>query len=305
MIGVYAPGRDCTDLLSFIKSYERKIPIDYYEKITDKEKITFLLLWKSTESILKSCKNIRVVMSFGAGVDFLNPYLSILKGVKVLRFSDPYLSNEVASYIFTAIMNHKKNLIAYKELNSWKPIKDTPLNDINVGIFGLGRIGKVVSELLALVGVRVTGFGKTQRNGSQGAYYSSRYDIEKNFSKLDYIVNILPLTSETKEFFDEGLLSLAKPTAYFINVGRGKTINEGVLSNKLSSHKLAGACLDVFEEEPLPIDSPLWKMKQVLITPHCAGITNWKELALQVHSNYNKMVNGDLIPNQIDYKKGY
>jgi phosphoglycerate dehydrogenase-like enzyme len=123
----------------------------------------------------------------------------------------------------------------------------------------------------------------------------------------DFVVVALPLTDETHHILDAAAFDAMKKTAYLVNVGRGPLIDESALVAALKVGKLAGAALDVFEEEPLPEDSPLWDMENVIISPHLSGYSRYlsdETLTLFVE-NLNRYLAGLPLYNQVDLKKGY
>jgi phosphoglycerate dehydrogenase-like enzyme len=126
-------------------------------------------------------------------------------------------------------------------------------------------------------------------------------------SECDFVVLTLPLTEATRAIIDEEALKVMKPSAYLVNVGRGELIDQDALIAALKAKDIAGAALDVFEEEPLPEDSPLWAMENVIISPHVAGISRHLEeetLALFVE-NLNRYLSELPLYNRIDVDKGY
>ncbi|MER2110875.1 MAG: NAD(P)-dependent oxidoreductase, partial [Desemzia incerta] len=133
-------------------------------------------------------------------------------------------------------------------------------------------------------------------------------DMIDHLKKADVVVNILPLTSETKAFFDQKMFTEMKEGTLFINVGRGPTVNTKDLIQALDDGKLAFAGLDVFETEPLPEDSPLWDRKDVLVTPHISGNAEHYNTRLFniFEENIRAFVEGEELPrNLVDYDKSY
>ncbi len=126
-------------------------------------------------------------------------------------------------------------------------------------------------------------------------------------NKADYVVAIVPLTDETTHLFGREEFRAMKETAYFINMARGQVVNEEELIYALEEGWIAGAALDVFEEEPLPADSPLYKLDNVLITPHVGGVhPDYHKKALQVFlSNLERYQQNLELNNLVDYNRGY
>jgi phosphoglycerate dehydrogenase-like enzyme len=174
-------------------------------------------------------------------------------------------------------------------------------------VLGLGGIGTEVARRAAALDMRVVGTRRSSREGPDFVdYVGLSSEILALAAQADYIVNALPLTPETTSLLDAEFFAAAKPGAQFINVGRGKTVVTADLVSALASGKLAGAGLDVTEPEPLPEDSPLWHMDNVIITPHVAsGGGNWDRQAIVLRENLRRFVAGDALLNVVDPKLGY
>ncbi|MGG5252324.1 D-2-hydroxyacid dehydrogenase [Neobacillus sp. SM06] len=164
-----------------------------------------------------------------------------------------------------------------------------------IGIIGVGAIGKETAKIAKAFGMKVLGVrnsGKPDENVDE--MYTSA-ELHTVLPQCDYVVVTLPLTKETHHLFTAAQFQLMKSSAFFINIGRGEIILEQDLIAALENGEIAGAGLDVFATEPLPESSPLWKMENVIITPHTAGSTE----------HYDKRVIHEiLIPNLHDYLSG-
>jgi phosphoglycerate dehydrogenase-like enzyme len=127
--------------------------------------------------------------------------------------------------------------------------------------------------------------------------------------QVDVVLAAAPLTPETRHLLSDAAFAAMKPTAIVMNVGRGPVIDEGALVRALQQKRIAAAALDVFEREPLPADSPLWDMENVLISPHCTDRTrepDWLDLTMQCFlDNFQRYVKGEPLLNIVDKKAGY
>ncbi len=180
-----------------------------------------------------------------------------------------------------------------------------------VGILGLGAIGNEVARLSKLMGTNVlaTRRSSTKRETSAGPVDellppSQMLDI---FQRSDFVVATLPLTPETTHIVAEKELRAMKPTAYLLNVGRGALIDEAVLVKALKEHWIAGAGLDVFEKEPLPPESELWTLPNVIMTPHNSGQTDdYVERVLRIfNESLKRYLAGQPPLNIVDKSRGY
>jgi len=132
-------------------------------------------------------------------------------------------------------------------------------------------------------------------------------DLDKLVADSDILSLHLPLLPETRHIIDARRLALMKPSAFLINVARGALVDEAALIDVLKDHKIAGAALDVFTEEPLPKDSPFWTLENVLITPHTAAVTDrlWERHNQLIGENLRRFLDGKPLLNLIDKRRGY
>ena len=177
----------------------------------------------------------------------------------------------------------------------------------NLLVVGLGGIGTEVARRAAALEMRVTGTRRSSREGPDFVEYVGLSDeLLELAGKADFIVSALPLTPETSGLFDKEFFAATKRGAYFINVGRGKTVVTADLVAALESGWLAGAGLDVTEPEPLPSNHPLWQMRNVIITPHVSGRggDRFRHVTL-IQENVRRFVAGDALLNVVDPQLGY
>ena len=147
------------------------------------------------------------------------------------------------------------------------------MHEKTIGIIGVGTIGKEVAKIAKAFGMRVIGI---RHSGKQQDFVDEMYtqhQLDEVLPRCDYVVVTLPLTKDTHRLFSTKQFDLMKSSAFFINIGRGEIVHEDALIQALQTGNIAGAGLDVFEQEPLNTDSPLWSLENVMITPHTSGST--------------------------------
>jgi phosphoglycerate dehydrogenase-like enzyme len=175
-------------------------------------------------------------------------------------------------------------------------------------VVGAGSIGAETGRLLRSVGLRVRGVARTARPPDD--VFESIVgpdDLHTELATADHVVNVLPITPATRRMFGSAQFAAMKPTAVFVNIGRGATVDEPALIQALRGGVIAGAALDVFDEEPLPAENPLWRMPNVLVSPHRAGDhEGWEAdvVALFV-ANLRRFVAGEPLRNVVDVELGY
>jgi len=188
------------------------------------------------------------------------------------------------------------------------PAKLTALEGKTVLVVGLGGIGTEVARRANSLGMRVVATRASGREGPPFVSYVGLPDeLRKLASEADFIVNTAPLTTATTGMFDAGFFAAAKQGAFFINVGRGKSVVQEDLVAALKSGRIAGAGLDVTDPEPLPADNPLWKFPNVIITPHVSADSDVDEQVrfAILRENLRRYVAGEKMLSVVDVAKGY
>lgn len=182
------------------------------------------------------------------------------------------------------------------------------VQDATLGLIGLGSIGREVAKRARALGMRVVAVREHPEKGGEGVdAVHGPADLNRMLAEADYVVIAAPITSATQSLFDSARLAHMKPDAYLINVSRGQLVDEGALAEALRQKKIAGAALDVFSVEPLPPDSPLWGLDNLLITPHTAAVTEklWERHYQLMRENLRRYLAGEALLGVVDKKKGY
>ena len=199
----------------------------------------------------------------------------------------------------------------YQRDEKWQGRSQTSITDLygkNLLVVGLGAIGTDVAKRADAFGMKVTATRNSSHEGPPFVSYVGLPDeLPKLIAEADFVVNVLPLTPETKNLFDAAMFARMKPTAYFINVGRGGSVVTDDLVAALKAKKIAGAALDVVDPDPLTPGHPLWHIPNVVITPHVASFSEAKGDRAQamMRENARRFVAGDKMLSVLDLKKGY
>ena len=208
---------------------------------------------------------LRVIQTLSAGVDWLVGHVP--EHVMVCNARGVY-DAPLAEWVVGAILAMQRGLVQSRDAQArgaWEAIEPPELSGRRVVILGLGSIGTAIADRLRPFGVEVIGVGRTARDGVRGLA-----DLDEVLRDAEILVNILPLTSETRGLLDARRLRLLPDGALLVNAGRGRTIETAALVEQLRAGRIRAA-LDVTDPEPLPPDHPLWGLPNVLITPHMAG----------------------------------
>lgn len=172
---------------------------------------------------------------------------------------------------------------------SYIMFRGTELNNKRLGLIGLGAIGIRVAKIAQTFGMQVQCYDPYLKPGAAQELNISAVDLKELFRTSDFISTHCKVTPETTGMIDYGLLSLMKPTAYFINTARSKITKEEDIIRILSEHKIAGAALDVFDKEPMGADHPLLKLDNCYVVPHIGGATN------EVVEHHSRIITDDII----------
>ncbi|GAB3715004.1 D-2-hydroxyacid dehydrogenase [Amycolatopsis oliviviridis] len=235
-----------------------------------------------------------------------------------LQESDVVLTNSrgvfdgaIAEYVLGVVLAFAKDFVRSWELQRqkhWKHRESERISGRRVLVVGTGPIGRSIARTLRAAGMSVAGVGRRPRDGDPdfGEVYSSS-DLAHRLPEADYVVAVAPLTEQTKGMFDAGAFAAMKPGARFVNVGRGELVVTPDLVDALWDGHLGGAALDVFDTEPLPPESPLWTMENVLISPHMSGdFIGWRNTLVEVFAdNFRRWRAGEPLRNVVDKQLGY
>jgi phosphoglycerate dehydrogenase-like enzyme len=171
----------------------------------------------------------------------------------------------------------------------------------------MGAIGEAVARRARAFGMRVLGTQRTPRPNEWAEEVLGPDGTERVLSESDYVVVILPLTSETRGCLGASMLEKLRPGAVLVNMARGGIVDEEALATMLRAGRLRGAALDVFDEEPLPATSPLWDVPNLVVTPHVAGFSrDYLPRSFEIFAdNVRRLERGEALLNEIDRERGY
>jgi phosphoglycerate dehydrogenase-like enzyme len=172
----------------------------------------------------------------------------------------------------------------------------------------LGSIGQGIAKGAKALGMHVIAVREHPQKGSGDAHeVHAIAQLDGLLPRADYVVITAPLTEVTRNLFNAERLARMRRDAYLINVARGPIVDEAALARALNKNQLAGAALDVFASEPLPTDSPLWNLENLLITPHSASLSEkmWQRHFVLISENLRRYLSGKPLLNVVDKKKGY
>jgi len=226
------------------------------------------------DRLIADAKNLRWIASLATGVDhFLRcPHLrreTILTSARGIH--GPSM-RETAAWLMLAVSRGAERLVHAKDAHRWDRGDPWPLLAGKTAVVvGIGVSGIAIGELLKAFGMRVIGLSRTPREVAGFDAMMPTDRLAQAAAEADYLINVLPASAENRGIFSRAVFAAMKPSAVFINVGRGETVDEAVLIECLKDRRIAGAGLDVFANSPLRPDSPFWDLPNVVISPQQGG----------------------------------
>ncbi|MFG2089833.1 D-2-hydroxyacid dehydrogenase [Spirillospora sp. NPDC048824] len=245
-----------------------------------------------------------------AGVDRLL-FPGLVESDAVVTNSRGVFDEPIAEYVLGLVLTFAKDLHTTVRLQGerhWRHRETERITGARALVVGTGPIGRAIARRLSAAGLAVSGAGRTARDGDPDFGLVHPVErLDEAFAGADYVVLAAPLTPQTRGMIDAAALDRMRPSARLINVGRGQLVAEADLVAALRAGRIAGAALDVFEDEPLPASSPLWDMPNVVVSPHMSGdVIGWRdELVRLFAGNFDRYATGRGLHNVVDKRLGY
>jgi phosphoglycerate dehydrogenase-like enzyme len=273
----------------------------------DVKSVNLAQIWKYTRAV-------RWVHSLSAGVDkILFPELAESK--VPLTNARGVFKRSLAEFVVLGILFHFKKLrrlIDNQRGHKWDDFYVKLANERVMGVVGYGEVGRECALLAKGLGLRIHAVRRKPERSANDPVLDRIFnpqELHEMLAQIDVLICAAPLTTGTHHMISDSEFKVMKPTAIVINVGRGPVIDEAAMIRALQNKRIAGASLDVFEEEPLSDTSPLWNMENVLISPHCTDRTedpDWLDLSMAAFiENFHRYQKGEALENVVDKKAGY
>jgi phosphoglycerate dehydrogenase-like enzyme len=269
--------------------------------------VDFREIWKHTKSV-------RWVHSLSAGVESLL-FPELVESTVPVTNARGVFKRPLAEFAVLGMLFHFKRvrrLIDNQREHKWDNFYVKLANQRVMGVVGYGEIGRECALLAKAFGLKIHAVRRNPEKSANDPLADRVFKLEElneMLAEVDVLVCAAPLTPETHHMIGDAQFKAMKPTAIVINVGRGPVIEQTALIRALEKKQIAGASLDVFEEEPLPVSSPLWDMENVLISPHCTDRTedpDWLALSMQNFiENFHRYQKGAPLENVVDKRAGY
>ncbi|MFZ9297528.1 MAG: 2-hydroxyacid dehydrogenase [Hylemonella sp.] len=271
------------------------------------EPADYAIVWAPPQQFIDEQTRLRALFNIGAGVDALlqmkNP-----PAVPIVRLDDAGMSVQMADYVCHALIRHFREFDLYAvdvAQGKWSYRRPRPRSDFPVGIMGLGVLGQRVAQAVQQFDFPVLGWSRRPKQLAGVSCFAGLAELPAFLAASRVLVCLLPLTEETQNILRHDTLSQLQPGGYVINVARGAHLVEQDLLALLDSGHLAGAMLDVFRQEPLPLGHAFWTHPKICVTPHTAARTLRDESIAQIVQKIGALERGEPIAGWVDLKKGY
>jgi len=250
-----------------------------------------------SDDLMKRAEKLQWIQSMISGMDSILELPSLKKDIILTSargIHGPQMS-ELALLLMLAFVKRFPQNMRNQDQKTWGRLEVSLLFNKKVGLLGVGAIGKEIARKCKGFGMTVYGIMSRKRDMEFVDHSFGPDGLTDVLKEVDFFINVVPSTPATKKIIKEKELSVMKPTSFFINIGRGDTVDEDALVNVLKAKKIAGAGLDVFCKEPLPKDHPLWNLDNVIIMPHMGGKSDiYMEQVLPVfEENLRRFLKGE------------
>lgn len=254
---------------------------------------------------IASFSDLKWVQANWAGVEpLLNP---ALRRDYILTNARGVFGPLMSEFVFDYLLLHERKILqrlAAQKQHRWDPTLTGTLRGKTIGLLGVGSIGAALAQTAKFFGMHVRGFTRSSESCPDVDKYFHT-DLPAFVSKLDYFVSVLPNTTETHHIINADVLSALPSHAIFVNVGRGSAVDESALVHALETGVIADSVLDVFEQEPLPAEHPLWSAPNTFITSHTSAPSFPEDIAKLFIENYRLYAEGKPLKYVVDFEKGY
>jgi phosphoglycerate dehydrogenase-like enzyme len=266
-----------------------------------------LYAWKFPPQLYAKAGRLKWLQVMGAGVDWalvpeLPPHVQITRAPGVFG---PWMAEYVVAWCLWVTQRMKPYRDAQRQRRWDDHVLPDRLGGKTLSIVGLGDIGRDIARAARGLGMRVLGVSRRGRPVREATKMYPVAAMARALREADFVVLLLPLTPETRGIIGADALGAMKPTTWLINIARGAVVDEGALMAALEQRRIAGAVLDVFDREPLPPSHPLWKMDNVVVTPHISGPSTADALTPVFNDNLARYLAGRPLRHVVDRHRGY
>ena len=267
----------------------------------------YAVVWAPPQQFLDEQPQLKALFNIGAGVDALMK-LKLPPKARVVRLDDAGMSVQMAEYVCHALIRHFREFDHYEAdaaQGKWSYRRPRLRAEWPVGIMGLGVLGQRVARAVAQFEFPVAGWSRSLKQVKGVRCFAGQTQLPDFLAATKVLVCLLPLTGDTRDILRRETLSQLQSGGYLINVARGEHLVEQDLMTLLDSGYLAGATLDVFRQEPLPVSHPFWFHPKIRVTPHTSARTLRDESIAQIAGKMRALERGEAVAGVVDHARGY
>jgi glyoxylate/hydroxypyruvate reductase len=294
--------------LPHLKEYLPDEQILVYPDVSRLETIDIALVANPPQGVLATLPNLKLIQSLWAGVDALLRDATFPKHIPLARLVDSELKQAMIESVLAHVLMLHRQFPTYQKQQQekvWRQLEQPNADKRTVAILGLGQLGRACAEHLKHIGFKVIGWSSKEKRLENIQTFHGEAGVEAVLNQADIVVNLLPLTTETKGILNKTTFEKMRMGSSLINVARGAHIVEEDLIDALGAGILSYAILDVFAREPLPTEHPFWKHPKIKVLPHVAAITNPVTASQIVAQNVLRLREGQDLENLVDVARGY
>jgi len=277
------------------------------EEVAAPETVDVAIVWMLPDGGLERFVNLRAILSLGAGINQLDP-ARLPAHVPLARLVDVSLTRMMVDYARLAVYRHHRKFHLFEQRSRercWIYMPPTLTTATTVGILGLGELGAEIAVSLRHEGFNVFGWSRTPKQLEGVATSTGRDGLIEMLKLCDIVVNVLPLTAQTRHILGRDVFAHFKRGACLVNMGRGPHVVDADLLDAIDAGIIEAATLDVFTVEPLPEAHPFWNHPKVLVTAHAAGTSLPATAVVTIAGNIRRAMAGQRLSQQVDMARGY
>jgi glyoxylate/hydroxypyruvate reductase A len=273
------------------------------------EPCDYAVVWAPPEAMLRELAEVKAVFLMGAGADAILKHGAALPPhVPIVRLGDAGMGVQMGEYVAHAVLRYFRRFDQYEDqaaVGEWQPLEPHDRASFTVGVMGAGVLGRRVLDCLRPFGFPLQAWSRGVKDIESVRCFAGEQGLDAFLRSTRVVVCMLPLTDETSNILNRANLGKLPQGAYVINVARGAHVSEPDLLAYIKSGHIAGATLDVFRNEPLPLQHPFWQEPRITITPHIAALTLREESVRQIAGKIGQLERGEAIADVINRELGY
>ncbi|MES2258664.1 MAG: glyoxylate/hydroxypyruvate reductase A [Pseudomonadota bacterium] len=296
----------------WIKDFAKHLPEAEVEVWREGEKslpCDYAVVWSPPEAMLGALSEVKAIFLTGAGADAILKFDHALsRDIPIVRLGDAGMGVQMAEYVVHAVLRYFRRFDEYEaqaRAGQWQPLPEHRREDFAIGVLGMGVLGMRVLGALQEYGFPLRGWSRTEKSVPGVQCYTGADGLDTFLRGARVVVCMLPLTPETNNILNRSNMSKLPQGAYLINVARGAHLAEPDLLTLVKSGHIAAATLDVFRNEPLPMQHPFWQEPRITITPHISALTLRRESVQQIADKMRQLEAGLPISDVINRHHGY